>query len=471
MKLLLCKKKYIACFFLLVLAVSGVGCSSWLTQKRSPFSGLLPHDTPLIVEGAPDSVVKFLHQLEIPIPELGEGLDIGQINCERLLYAAVPLENNGDYAGCRQTIMQTVNSLEEKWTEQQCYPVPDSIKLPQCPYGGQLTYNSDGQQFTITCRGSEHAALYNSVSGLNVQNSSSQPLIFIAFQSDDPQWQNAAISKKYPHIRILTSDPQRTVEYLEQNENNLEIRYPKETSLYASVINEHLGDFWNSLPLLLPGERTIITKNSQTGIYSLRSALPASESSPSGSSPEKGLPSAERCWKQLPQGEIRLAASSELLRRINLLPWPMHSTEKAQPLVFGIATDSVPHLNKLLPSVNSAFSGLTEAGIVMEFTDKSSAEKGLKNSPWGDLSADSNPYCFGEQKDSTLSITIGEKMPEIGTNVPLLPQGPGPVQLACQLTLSKNAQEKRRYLISGGWHNGQLWMEILPQIETATQNH
>ena len=446
-----------ACCFILILTISGIGCSSWMRLKRSPFSGLLPPSTPLIIEGTPGDVSNFLRRMEIAVPSLGGGPDIGSLDCDRLLYAAVPPENNGDFAACRITLMQTVNSLEEIWTEQMRYPASEEAVLPQCPFGGQMVYASDGQQFTLTCSGEGHKTQYNSLTGLSTRNADSKPLVFIAFQSDDPQWQDAAISKKHPKIKILTSDPQRTAAFLEQSENGMEIVYPRHTSLYASVLNERLSDFWTGLPLTLPGERSIITKNDQTGVYSLRSPIAAEENQ----APAE-LPSVDSCWKQLPQGSARIAVSCELLRQLNLLPWQLQSSDRPQPLVFGITSNNISHISRLLPTVNSAFSGLSEAVIAARFADKNAAEQGLRNSPWGDLSKDGNPYCRGEQNGDILSISIGEKLPASSAAALPLPQGPGPLQLAGQFTVTDNAQNTQTYSISGGVRGNEFWLEVNP---------
>lgn len=450
-------KRTASCVSLLALIFLSLGCSAWFGQQRSPFSGLTPKTTPLVVEGTPQDVLKFLRQLEITIPELGEGLDIGSLQCDRLLYAAVPPDNHGDFTACKKTLMRTVNAIEETWTQQQFYPAPDAVTLPQCPYGGQFSYESDGRQFTLSCSGPEHQMHYSSLKGLSSHTVNKSPLIFIAFKSGDPRWQDAAISKKHPEIKILTSDPERTLAFLEQDEENLEIRYPKHTSLYANVLNERLSDFWDSLPLTLPGERSIITKNAQSGVYSLRAGQPSAEPTPG-----PDLPAADRCWQQLPPGATRLAASCELLKQLNLLPWPLKSAEKSQPQIFGIATNDVCRLNKFMPTVNSAFSGLSEAGLIAQFTDSSSAQQGLQNSPWGDLSKSKNPHCVGEQRGNTVSVTIGEKLKGSDDSAPPLLKGPGPLQLTGRLTVIDYTNTSRSYLISGGLHKGELWLEVKP---------
>ncbi|MBQ7568998.1 hypothetical protein IJT17_09355 [bacterium] len=444
-----------------VMLIAGTACSNWFKTKTSPFSGLLPQSTPLVIEGTASDVIRFLRQLGIEQPSLGENQDLDSLQCERLLYAAIPSENSGDFSACKRNILKNAKAIEESWSAQLQYPEQQASSPQLCPYGGKLAYESSGQSFTISCTGADHQTVYNSTNGLSTRTTDSPPLIFIAFQSQDPRWQDAAVSKKHPDIKILASDPERTVKLLEeQAEQTLTINYSSDTALYANVLNSKLSFFWHSLPIKLPGERTIITKNAETGVYSLRADMALPTASEDSADPQ--WPASDTCLAELPKASTYLAASCELLQQINLLPAALNQPGAPEPQVFGFATNASVPLSHLLQTVSSGFAGLTQACYAAQFSDSATAQQSMANSPWGDISQSGNPHCQGTLKDRTVTVNIGGKLPETQSEPAVFPVGPGPSQMAGRLTVLDYAQTQRTYLFSGGVKKNQLWIEVKP---------
>lgn len=447
-------------------ALAVVGClKSCSPLQRSPFSGILPADTPLVIEGSPQDVAHFLVQMDIAIPALGDGQDLSSLNCSRLLYAAIPPESNGDVSGCKKAIMKTVNILEENWTTTQSYPATLEGLAPNCPHGGTITYRLTDNGFALSCQGTDHQTTYDSVLGLSTDVTAQKPLVFIAFYSDDPCWDEAAISPQHPDLKILSSDPEFTAKYLEQVPAPLDIRYPKDSSMFVQVLNASLPQIWTKLPAELPGKYTTITKSAQTGIYSLRAQVAEPESETQSPS----YPSIEKTLACLPQGQTRLAGSCALLESLNLLPLSPVQLRGGKPLTLGMATNATLRLAQLLPTFSSGLAGLTQSSFSAQFGDAGSAQNALRQSPWGDLSQPTNPQCTGTCNGAIAQVAIGDPLPAAQNQV-ALPPGPGPAQLGGVVTVTVSPQDVRPYAFSGGVHENQLWLEVQPLHPTSTHN-
>lgn len=439
-----------------ILLLLGRACSSCSSNSYSPFNNLLPQGTPFFVEGSPSEVVKLLNNMDITEPSLGEGQSLSDLQCERLLYAIVVPDSDVNASSCKQTLMSIVNTIEDQWSVQQRYP--ESLPVQQlCSHDGQYAYQSDGKSFTLSCIGAKHRIVYNSTDGLDDRYADISPLIFIAFLSDDPRWNDVASPAKHPNIKILASDIDSTISLLDNATETISISYDKETSLYAKILSKKLKAIWKVLPLSLPGTYTTITRNEKTGIYSIRALLDQ----------EKGesaidIPDISETFKRLPQTRTRIATSTTLAKKLNILPNALRSSQELALQSFGFATDQEINMNKLLPTIDSSYSGLSQATIVENYPNEETAEQRIRTSPWGDLSANNdNPQCLGQRQGKFITVSIGDRMERTSEEISL-PQGPGPCQIGGDISLGDDERGRTRYIFSGGVHNNELWLEIMP---------
>ncbi len=452
-----CKRNRAGVGILLIVVcilVLGHACSS-MRQERSPFNAILPQQTPLVVEGNKEDVLNFLRKLGIVEPALADSRDLDGIPCTRLLYAAVPTTNGEDFSTCRRNLLNSANAVEDTWPEHQSYPTQLAVPLTPCPYGGHIVYTSDGNSFTLVCQGEDHRTVYSSTNGLQSSSSSSQPLIIVAFQSSSDYLQAAALPK-HPDIKILASDPQKALQLLEDASETLTITYPRDTSLYASVDNAKRAHFWNDLPIKLPGKRSVITKDAKTGVYSLRADL-----APSNEMAQIPYPDSSAILQSLPQGSTAWAGSTELLRKLELLPSQLTAMENALPQVIGVTTNASMTMRQVLPTLNSSLNGLTQAAFTFAYDDEKTAEAALSHMPWGDLSQANNPQCQVERQRDRITINIGDPIPPSQTPRIKLPKGPGPCQLGGRITLRRGTPTEHSYCFSAGITSNQFWLNAI----------
>ena len=437
----------------LIFLIAGRACQWHGYGERSPFHEMLPADTPLVIEGDKDEVIKFIRSIGLIEPTNADLGSLDALQCTRLLYAAVPAANT-DGAACRQSLMNAVNGIEEEWDLNHTYPAQPQTPIQPCPLGGQPVYQSDGQTFSLTCSGPTHQTIYTSTDGLTASNAVAQPLVIVAFVSDTAKLSSSFTPPGFSQVQVISTDPARTQQMLESDAEKMEIRYPQHTSLFIDMLNSQLSTLGLGLNATLPGKRFTITKSDFSGIYSLRATFEDSEYNPD-------YPVINASLEALPQASTRWAGSVELMKELNILPLAVKEWSQQQPLICAMATNANMEINQLMPTMDSAMSGLTQATFVGEFSDEASAQACAVSGPWGDISDGQNPQCLAQIQDTRVAVNIGDALTAGNHTKVYLPPHRGPVQLGGQLSLiSRQDQTSEVYNFCAGVRNGQFWMEI-----------
>ena len=139
---------------------------SWLWgPPASPFAGLVPSGAPLVAEGTPQEISKFLKE------RCGLLVDFKSPATQkdelRALFAVFADGKLSSDPRCQAYLLELSANIEELWNKNSSYPTSVS-PFPPCPHGGQVAYHSDGENFTLVCQGGKHRTAYSSDTGLTL---------------------------------------------------------------------------------------------------------------------------------------------------------------------------------------------------------------------------------------------------------------------------------------------------------------
>jgi len=436
-----------------------VGLVAWrLAADRSPFSRLLPAETPLVLEGEPSAVLEALRRLPGPGPQLLKdfGLSPATISdSHRVLVALLTGPPTAHPSPCRAHLAQTVDQLESSWEKTGSWPDQLS-EVASCPQGGQVLYQRQGQDYVLECRGPDRRLAYDSRQGF-IEESGVSPVYLLAVEKSTGQTVRAGlIPGTGPDLRLYCSDPDQLDRLLSASGPRLSLPGPEDSPLRLTARVRELRELFPSLPSGLGrNDRVEVWGDPAAGRMSARMPLPTPVL------PEEPLEVSE-LLAELPASPVTLAGTPAFLRLLGVDPGPADA-----PDLLGLALAAPLVRGQEREQLARALEGRQPAALEARFGNPARARAWLNRSSWASLQGEGHrggqTACLQER----VVVRMGPGMPVQGSR-PSLPDGPGQTGLVGWATLESPEAGTEVYSFAAGRDHEQFWLEFLRQGTSET---
>lgn len=439
------------------LALAGALAGAWKIglAGRSPFEGLLPADTPVVLEGEASAVIEALRRA----PGSGSRIlaDFGLTRslaegAQRILVARLSGPAPEEARLCRTHLARLVDALEAAWRPDQGYPASLPEARP-CPCGGRETFRRDGEDFVLECRGANHEVRYDSRLGFP-EEPSAEPVVLVAIEQGRTGARRASlVSRGGGGLRLLCNQPERLDHLLADRGPRLALPGPAGSPLRLAARTRDLRDLFPGLLQGLPEDgRVELWGDPLASRWSVRLAGKGLAASP-------GEEDSARLLSELPASPVAFAGSPELLRRLGLAP---EGVDLAPVREVGVALEGPLTRERAGEEIALALAGRTPAVLAARFGSPARLRPWMQASAWKSV-------LDGRSRDARLQSSGDAALlhlgPEPGTveTRPSVPEGPAKAGLAGWVTLRESAGQAGLYGFSAGLAPEGCWLEIARQ--------
>ncbi len=446
-----------------VLGVAGLllalaGLIAWrLGVDRSPFAGLLPAETPLVLEGEPSAVLEALRRIPGPGPQLIKDFGLSPALLEqtdRMLVALLAGSPVSTPNPCRTHLARTVDKLEDTWNQTGTWP--DQLQeIPGCPQGGQVAYHKQGEDYRLECRGADSHLAYDSRQGF-LEGPASAPVYLVAIEKAPEQTiQAALVPGSQQDLRLYCSDPGQLDRLLSASGARLELPGPKSPPFRLTAQARTLRELCPTLPAgLLRDERVEVWGDPATGRLSARLPLPTP------ALPERAAEIPE-VLTALPASPVALAGTPGFLALLGLDP----GTEDS-PDVLGLTLNAPLCRGQEREQLARALEGRQATTLEARFGDPSRARAWLGRSAWASLQGEGHRGGQAAWLQERVVVRTGLGKPD-REDRPDLPEAAGEIALAGWATLQVPGAGREVYSFTAGREAERLWLEIARQGTSA----
>lgn len=422
---------------------------------RSPFEGLLPADTPLVVEGEAAAVLEALRSSPGPGPQALEEFGLSHSlagETRRMLVALLPGTSEADAGLCRAHLARVVDGLESAWEDRQAYPAT-APALGSCPAGGTLSYRPEGEDFVLECQGSTHRVAYASREGF-IEGTGGGPALLVAVEKGREQaLQASLVPQATRDLRLFCTRPELLDQLLCSRGPRLDLPGPASAPLRLSAEARQFRSLFPRLSPQVPdGGRIEAWGDPAEGRWSARLPLALPAQAPAEADPASLL-------AELPTSPVAVAGSPALLEVLGLGPTGLATGASRRPTCVGFTTAAPLVRGQERQQLDRAVAGRASAQVAARFETPGQVRPWLQASPWAALLQAGHPGGQVDLRGGTAILRLGAESPSQGSR-PTLPAGPGDAALAGWATVVSPGTRADVYGFCAGWDGGRLWVEI-----------
>lgn len=431
-------------------------------ESRGSFDELLPANSVLAVVGEKAAVGDFLQNTvhRQDLASLGINSQTSkQPDAQQnkpIAYAVLPGGGAELSPRCRANIGQIAASIEDSWNEDYRYPA-SLPPLPPCPSHGQLTYQSDGQAFTLCCRGKDHQTAYNSNEGLEQQQQASPAFVACEPEQKITQANMSLTPVQNSKLVIASAKPKLVAAALQktqQEQSFLSFDGPNDASLKVVCTSEEFSRLYPQLTARFPqGSRVSLWRSADGQHYSLRAKL-----TPQPILNEQ-LDAAKHLAK-LPPSPSQIVASRQILELLGVWPNYFDNNKAAYPSYIGAACDVPLHQEHIFGDLTKCMALRSSVAIVAGFSEAGTLEQWVTKTPWGDLSKCTNTNLCRISPDEQLVSLHAGSISSSSAYLQEIPEGPSAPQAAGWFNLCRTGGQPTTLVFAAGLTEQELWLEL-----------